>query len=380
MKEGRDLVKEAVQDAKLLKEAALIAAKNQIVEEMAPAIKRLLEKEINVALGNKKEDTDRLRRGVEDKWPGESHTGFEESKDKGDQPMDKTNDKELDMEALASFFPQLSEEPDPDADQMADESRLAHGIPTLGEADDELDLAQKPEGELDMKEAKKKDDEKEDEKDDDEEVEISEDALREVYEAAALAEVQVKKGFSDMTKAGELDVVAKDSGKGLNPEKKGEHAWDDEVPPAKQDFSVKEAIARGMQENKQLRENLAKAVKLIKTLGEKLHEVNLFNSKVMHVNRILNRGQRLTKEQKQVVLESIDKARSMDEVKMVYEAIVNSFKASQSLSEGKARKPVANAQRVRTSGTPKHEVLSESVDRANGDRFSRLRMLAGLTR
>jgi hypothetical protein len=89
----------------------------------------------------------------------------------------------------------------------------------------------------------------------------------------------------------------------------------------------------------------------------------------------------LTKEQKQDVLESIDKARTVDQVKMVYEAITNSFKASQALAEGKnPRKPAANAQRARTSGQPKQDVLSESADRATSDRFARLRTLAGLTR
>jgi hypothetical protein len=65
---------------------------------------------------------------------------------------------------------------------------------------------------------------------------------------------------------------------------------------------------------------------------------------------------------------------------MVYEAIVSSFKASAGqLSESKSRKPVGNAQRARTSGAPKPEILRESVDRAEGQgKYDRMRQLAGL--
>lgn len=381
MKEGRDLVNEAVNDAKALKEAALQAAKNELLESMAPAIKDLLEKSIKDTL-DQNEGVNRMRRAdpKSDNWPGESHTGFEEAKEKGEPKMDmdkdagKQDEKELDLESLASFFPTVTEMPEEEEGEKVDENPAAAmpSIPTLGEGEE-----CEEEGEEDemKKEAKK---EKEEDKMD-EEIEISESELKKVYEAALQTEVQVKKGFSDMTPAGELDDVVKDAGKGLNPEKKGEHEWDKELPPHKQDFMVKEMIQKGLAENKALRENLKKAVGMIKALGSRLHEVNLFNAKVLHVNRILNKNGRLTAEQKKVVLESIDKAKTIDEVKTVYEVINNSFAVASQLSESKSRKPVANAQRPRTSGTPDQKVLSESVDRDNGT-FSRLAQLAGLVK
>lgn len=377
MAKGRDLVNEAVNDAKALKEAALSAAKNELLEAMAPRIKELLEKNIKGVLAQN-EDADRIRRGIQDNWPGESHSGFEEGKthEKGESKMDKDNkpqdEKELDLESLASFFPSMSEMPEEDpAQPKVDENPASMMIPTLGEAE----ACEDEDGE--MKEAKK---DKEEEKMD-EEIEISESELKKVYEAALaaerLAEVQVKKGFGDMTKAGELDDVVKDAGKGLNPEKKGETPWEKGEVEDKKDWMVKEAIAKGMAENKALRENLRKAVGMIRALGAKLHETNLFNAKVLHVNRMLNKH-KLTSEQRKVVLESIDKAKSVDEVKTVFEAIDSSFAVSQSLSESVARKPVANAQRPRTSGTPDQKVLSESVDRQEKGQYSRLAQLAGL--
>lgn len=380
-KDGRELVKEAVRDAKSLKEAALSAAKNQIIESMAPNLRRLIESSINGALAG--EDVDRLRRGVQDNAPGESHTGFEEGSNKGDNTMKPMDDKELDMEALASFFPQLSEMGDEEGASDGDdagplggdeegelegESLGMGGIPTLGEGD----YAEEEDNQMEAKD-------NEEEENMDEEIEISEAELRKVYEAALQTEAQVSKNFGEMTKSGELDEV--DPAGGIADFKKGESNWAENTPPAKQDFTVKEMINRGLHENKVLREHLGKAVRMIKHLGGKLHEVNLFNSKVLHVNRILNTGGRLTKEQKKVVVESIDKARSIGEVKMVFEAIVGSFKASQNLNENRdPRKPAANAQRARTSGTPNQKVLSESVDRGNNDKYARIKQLAGLVK
>ena len=223
-----------------------------------------------------------------------------------------------------------------------------------------------------MEEAKKKDDDTMDET-----IEISESALEEVYAAALKTEAQVTKGFGDMTPSGEIEDVVKDADKGLADVKKGEHNWEKETPPSKQDFTVKEMIQRGLAENRQLKENLKKAVGIIRQLGAKLHEVNLFNSKVLHVNKILNKHNRMTSEQKRVVLESIDKAKTVAQVKMVAEAIDNSMLATGQLSESKTRKPVANAQRPRTAGV-NQQVLSESVDRNGSDEMKRLVQLAGL--
>lgn len=366
---GRDLVKDAVRDADSLKKAVLENAKREIVESMAPALRQLLER--SVRGGMLREDTDRLRRGVQDGYPGESHTGFEEGSGKeGGVEMADKKDKELDMESLAGFFPQISETEDPEdpfgkggAPMEAagpDDMPYESAIPTLGEEP--------------VAEGEKADDE-------DEEIEISEAELRKVYEAALQTEVEVKKGFGEMTKAGELDDVSKDVDKGIADVKKGDANWDGVEPPAKQDFTVKEMIRRGMAENKRLRKSLVKAESMIKVLATRLHEVNLFNSKVMHVNRILNTT-RLTNEQKKVVMESIDRAENINEVKKVYQAIVGSLQASRPLAEQRTRRPLANAQRARTSGAPGAKVISESRARAAaGDpTVDRLKLLAGLTK
>lgn len=369
-KQGRDLVEDAVRDAQSIKAAVVESAKNELIETLTPGLKKLLERSLRGGMVGL-EGVNRMRRGVQDNWPGESHSNFEEAKQTGDAPMDDSKkEPELDLESIMGMFPQLAElsmdddklgaDPAMEAALAGDDEdvSLEASIPTLGESDDK--------------------DEDEEEGAMDEEVEISEAELRKVYEAALQTEVQVKKGFGEMTKSGELDEV--DPGAGIADVKSGEQAWEKAEPPAAEDMTVKEAIRRGYAENKALRKNLGEAVKMVRTLASRLHEVNLFNAKVLHVNRILNTQGRLTTEQKRVVLESIDKARSINEVKMVYETIVGSFKAAGQLVESKARRPLANAQRARSSGSPKQEVLRESVDRGSNDQFARMKMLAGLVK
>ena len=63
-----------------IEDSAVQAAKNELIESLAPSIRTLVEKNLKGAVGTKNEDTDRIRRGVQDNAPGESHTGFEEGK------------------------------------------------------------------------------------------------------------------------------------------------------------------------------------------------------------------------------------------------------------------------------------------------------------
>ncbi len=353
------LAKEAVEDVKSMVDLAIEAAKTEIIESMTPNIKKLLEKKLRGTAGVK-EDTDRLRRAKE----GYGETEFEEGKNKGEKlSMDKDKEMEVD-ESLSSFFAPIAEEEELEMEAKEDDMYEAK--------DDDLDEAKDD----DLDEAK--------DEDLDEEVEISEEALRAVYEASMQTEAKVKSGFGEPTKGGDFGKEKPDSSGGIADVKSGEHDWDEELPPAKQDWTVKEMIERGMAENRALRTKLNKLQetygKLYKSAvmgAKKLQEVNLFNSKLLHVTRFLNSHGRLTKEQKRIVIERIEKASTVNEVKMVFETIVESFKVAQGLTESTERKPVANMSRARTSGSAK--VISESADKAgNSSAWSRIQQLAGL--
>lgn len=361
MAEGRDLVKEAIQDAKSLKEAAVESAKNQLVESLAPAVKDLLNKSIKGVLN---ERGSKILQG-DDEQPNEPTGTKEQKKDYLNPPHNEGTNPMLTLEdALQEFFPADDR---PGAQNLGEETNMADKVSEKKSSVKEEGVAPVEAG-ADMNE----------------EYEISDAELRKVYESSLKTEVTVKKGFSDIQKPAEIEDALKDNGVLPGSGKAKEKMWKDETPPAKKDWipeNVQKMLQAGLAENKALRESLRKAVAMVETLGKKLHEVNLFNAKVLHVNKILNSGTKLTKEQKTYVMESIDKARSIGEVKMVFETILGTMKHTQAaLTEGRmVRPPKADSGKRVTTGTPDPKVLSESVDRANGDdRFSRIQQLAGI--
>jgi len=242
-------------------------------------------------------------------------------------------------------------------------------IPTLGEGD---------EGDMD---------------DMDEEISISEADLKKAYESlmqtnAALSEADVTSGFADTypkTRWATEDG-APPSDTGLMDKDGSDKPWEEGEASAKQDLSVKESIEKGLRENSALRkyvshleEQLVAAHGVVGKLKEEVSSVNLFNMKVLRVNEMLNKfGKKLTVEQKKVVVEKIDSAKTVREVRMVAEALNASFKSSGvRISEGK-RRPKANSSRTRSSGSPNQKVLRESVDNNGSAQYDRMRELAGL--
>jgi len=114
----------------------------------------------------------------------------------------------------------------------------------------------------------------------------------------------------------------------------------------------------------------------LETVKAELNEVNLLNSKLLYVNRIFKANQ-LDESQKLRVVETLDKAESAKEAKLIYETIKDTFnvakskKASfknktKSLKEGIGMASKAAG----TSTAPKKEVISESNNMVN--RFQKL--------
>ncbi len=350
------VVGRAVKDSRDVARLAKDAAKNELVASLAPEIKRIIEARLRAgALG---EDIDALNgegvnrmRQAADGYGGISD--FEEGTD-----MAKKADGKV--ESVAALFPSVNEVADEEMDE-------APAVPTLGEADEEMDEGADEEME--------------------ETVEISESELEALYAEALQLEVDVSKGFKDMEKPHELGAGAKNDNTkdhgSVEKVKSGEHYWDDEEPTAKQDYSVKEIrqlVRRGMAENKSLQTENGRLRGMVKGLHGKLVEMNLLNSKILHVNKFIA-AHRLNVEQKRAVIESIDRGKSVSEVKSIFKVLESSFKAAGAITETARNKPRADAQRRRTSGAPDAQVLRESADKADGNgQFSRMRELAGLSK
>ena len=136
-------------------------------------------------------------------------------------------------------------------------------------------------------------------------------------------------------------------------------------------------IKANFAEGASMYEELNETKKALKTVRTELNEVNLLNSKLLYVNRIF-KANTLDDSQKLRVVETLDKAESAKEAKLIYETIKDTFTISKkkkttpkrSIKEGLGMASKAAG----TSTAPKKAVLNES-----NEMVARMQKLANIT-
>ena len=118
---------------------------------------------------------------------------------------------------------------------------------------------------------------------------------------------------------------------------------------------------------------LNEAYETIKSLQKTINEVNLLNAKLLFANKLF-RAHNMTNEQKVKVIETLDRTNSVREVKLVYATLAENFKYSSPVQKS-VKKSITEgiASKVVKSTAPKAEakqVIAESADFA--DRFKKL--------
>ena len=88
---------------------------------------------------------------------------------------------------------------------------------------------------------------------------------------------------------------------------------------------VEEGYGKDEDESKsEMEEELAQALATIDELRSSIQEVNLLNAKLLYMNKVF-KGTNLTESQKINVVKTFDKAESAKEAKLVYESMITSF-------------------------------------------------------
>jgi hypothetical protein len=118
---------------------------------------------------------------------------------------------------------------------------------------------------------------------------------------------------------------------------------------------------------------LNEAYATIKSLQKTINEVNLLNAKLLFANKLF-RAHNMTNEQKVKVIETLDRTNSVREVKLVYATLAENFRYS-TPTQKSVKKSITEgiASKVVNSTAPKAEakqVIAESADFA--DRFKKL--------
>lgn len=135
-----------------------------------------------------------------------------------------------------------------------------------------------------------------------------------------------------------------------------------------------EADLVGGEEEKKDDETVAElneAYRTIKSLQKTINEVNLLNAKLLFANKLF-RAHNMTNEQKIKVIETLDRTNSVREVKLVYSTLAENFKYSTSNKSTKKSISEGIASKVTKSTKPAQAkaVIAESADFS--DRFKKL--------
>ena len=386
-----DLLREAIADAKAVRETALENAKIALEEAFTPRLQSMLSKKIQAEMEDSEdgEEVEEMEAPEEEEMEAEEgmHGDAEEMEDAEEmRDAEEMEDAEEEMEDSEEMREEemedeeegeeMREEEDAEEEDSVEEAEDA-------EEEDELDLEsvlaeleKDLDDEDDIEEMEDKDEEeKVDEAEDTEEEETMDE--NDVSSDIGKGDNKVAPAANDSSKVGqgpESEGSDKKAGDELGDhetvddlvevEDKDEEDLDlDEVLRA---LTEEEAEEQDAEENEKLKAEIKEHRKVIHFMRSKLNEVNLLNAKLLFSNKLF-RAFGLNNNQKLKVVETFDRTKNLREVKLVYATLAESFKKPTSKlveSKGSSSKP------VRSTKPAKQEVLSEGQELRN--RFKKL--------
>ena len=142
-----------------------------------------------------------------------------------------------------------------------------------------------------------------------------------------------------------------------------------ELEKMKNDDDLKEAKKKKQEEEDKKKEE-KDLEKTINELRNELNEVNLLNAKLLYTNKIF-KSKNLTESEKIKVLNTFDKAETVKEVKLVFETLTESFKAT-TAKKNPIKESLGSASKTISTATPKQPIIESN------EAFARMQKLAGL--
>lgn len=118
------------------------------------------------------------------------------------------------------------------------------------------------------------------------------------------------------------------------------------------------SVAKNVTESKKLVETNGK----VDNLTKRLVESNLLNAKLIHANKLL-RLEGLTKAQQAMVVDRLDEAQNLREVRLISESLLKAFAGSKNSINESARRPSGSASRTSQSGATS-QALNEGLETA----------------
>ena len=303
------------------------------------------------------EDLD-LDLGDEDEGEGEEEE--EEADDEEAEEEDPAGDEAVELELdpadaealLAALQDALGDEGDEGAEGAEGDEEEE-----VEEAEEGYEVEEADEAEEGMQEA---------DAGDDEWIEIDEGMLRREIARmrATLDEGDAKKGAKDFG-GGKIGGNKKSAGDDFGGGKRGKdplQMTDKDLNVHAENKKLRAAVVKESRKNRALHGQLDEAVTAVNELQSQLKEMNLFNAKLLYANKLLQNKNISTRQMRSIV-ESLDNARSLREVKLLYKTMTESLSSKKkggSLNESTARKAVGSSRPTRSASSTTSET---EVDR-----------------
>lgn len=320
------LLKEAIADAKAVRETAIANAKIALEEAFTPRLQSILSRKLQAEMEGEEEETMEeemdsmdLGMGDDEEQAAEVSNEEEEATDVVEEEEEMEMDSEDSMEEAEGY----DDPTNADDASMSEEDEMG---------EDELDLESIiRELEMGM--------DSEEEVTEEEEMETPEMEMEEEEEM----EMEPAMEEEEMESDDEIDLeeILREMGYGDDEEEVNEEEVEDNTA--------------------ELEADLEEAYSVIKKLQSTINEVNLLNAKLLYANKLF-RGYNLTNEQKGKVVENLDRTTSVREVKLVFATLSESMnfsgterKAKRAIAESVASKPIR-------STAPTKEIISENTN------------------
>jgi uncharacterized membrane protein len=352
---NRDILKEAIADAKAVKETAIANAKIALEEAFTPFLQEKFAAKLAEIDEMEENEDDKIKENYmeEDMYEEDMDENMYEKKDSMD---------EIDLDELLRELENMDEEKIDEDGFGKFSTDGKEGFSSMGEK--ALDEAE-------------------------------EEEMEEEFDIESMSEEDLKSFIedviSDMVEAGELEAGHEGMEDEVEVEDEEEEEvdldellreMDDEIDYDDLDRSNDDAYekafssmdeARKMKKEKdEMKRELDEAYKALNKIQSELNEINLLNSKLLYSNKVF-KAKNLTESQKVKVLAAFDKATSKKEAQLVYETVMENLNAQTTTKRpmtesvrGMASRVIAGAQNTKQ---PIIEVNSA---------FDRMQKLAGI--
>ena len=368
---NKDLFKQAIAEAKSVREAAIANAKEALEETLTPHLKDMLAAKLQ-----EMEDS-----SVEEEVVNEVEDDVDEAKGHDDKDMDEAKDDKKD-EAIDEDLTEIQPVGEADEDEAEDDSE---------ESEDEAEAEIEDAGEEAGEDAIEGDEDLKD---------LSVDQFKDMIRDIIAQEVGGDAAADDMD-AGDIEGMGDEAGieePGMEPEVgdgeeeidldelireldaisegddekemeegKKEDDMDEATEKVEEDTSVQvnaesdgsdyniNRVADLKEDATEDKSELGQALDTIATLRSELNEVNILNAKLLYVNKIF-KANNLTESQKVNIIAAFDKAETVKEVKLVFETVADNVgtKKETTIKEHKG-----SASKATGTTAKKPEVISE---------------------